>query len=116
MRRNLRRTVGYGDRRVDALAKDVFRAFESIRDESEHVVSLVWNPPTTLLVPFFGGENRLSPPKSVRCDRAVDVSGDTYVTPGGCAWRWLGSGQVELIDVSGLVVGTKYELVFTVVG
>lgn len=116
MRKNLRKTVGFGDARIDALAKDCFRAFESISDVTIHVVDLTWNPPFSLLVPHFGGENRLTSPYIVRCDRAVDQSSDTIVTPGGCAWRWLGQGRVEIQEVSGLVVGTKYQLTFVVIG
>ncbi len=110
--------MGYGDANIDAMAKDIARALESIRDETLHEVSLVWNPPVKLSFPFFGGEPRLSPPLAVQCIRAVDPSGATFVTPGGCTWRWLGtvSSTAEVIDISGLVAGTRYDLVFSVVG
>lgn len=112
----IRRLSGYKDSLVNELARDVSRIFNSVLPLTLHEMVVVWSPPHNVLVPRFGGAKRLSPPKVVRCERAEDVSGDTLVSPGGCSWRWLGDNAVEVEDVSGLVAGTEYKLVFTVIG
>lgn len=113
----IRRVQGYQDPFVNELARDVSRVSDSVLPLTLHeMTNFVWNPPHTVFVPFFGGKARLTPPKIVRCDRATDVSGAVDTTPGGCSWRWVGDGSAEVLDVSGLVAGTKYDLVFTVIG
>jgi hypothetical protein len=117
MHGNLRRSTGYEDGKVNALARDVQKGFDAIIDTSLHKFTIVWNPPHNLQVPFFGGDPRLSTPSIVRCDRARNLTEPLFLTtPGGCTWEWVGNNQVRLDEVSGLINGHQYELVFTVVG
>ena len=117
MRSKLQNTNGYGDPKVNSLASDVQRGFDAIVDMSIHKVTAVWAPPMNLLVPFFGGALRLKSPDYVRCDRAKNLTDPTIlVTPGTCAFDWIGNGQVRIDAAAGLTVGDKYELVFTAVG
>jgi len=112
-----RRSTGYNDGKVNALARDVQRSFDAILDTTTHRVVLVWAPPHDLAIPFFGGDKRLSTPQTVRCDRAKDLTEPSWsTTPGGVSWDWRGGGQVHIYEVSGLIEGHNYELTFTVVG
>lgn len=114
---NLRRSTGYDDGKVNALARDVEKGFDAILDTSLHKFTIVWNPPHNLQVPLFGGTARLTSPDIVRCERAKNLSDPTIlVTPGGVAWDWVGDNQVRLDAVSGLEPGYKYELTFEAVG
>lgn len=117
MRNNLRRTGQYGDTKLNELARDVQRGFDSINDQTTHKITIVWNPPFLLLVPYFGGEPRTKSPDFVDCKRAVNLTDSTIlVTPGSCAFDWVGNGQVSITAAAGLTIGQKYELVFSVVG
>ena len=117
MKRKIRKSTGFADHLTSQLARDVQRGFDAILDETLHKVTIVWNAPIVLAVPFFGGEPRLSSPALVRCDRAVNLTNSQIlVTPGGVAWEWVGRNQVRIDAVDGLAPGSEYDLVFTVVG
>lgn len=114
---NLRRSTGYDDPKANALARDVQKGFDGILDVTLHKFTIVWNPPHNMQVPFFGGDKRLSSPEIVRCDRARNLTDPLILTtPGGVTWEWVGNNQVRLDEVSGLITGHQYELVFTVGG
>lgn len=114
---NLRRSTGYDDPNVNAIARDVQKGFDAILDTTQHKFLVVWNPPHNLQIPFVGGDSRLSSPAIVRCDRARNLTDPLILTaPGGVVWEWVGNNQVRLDAVSGLIAGYQYELTFQVVG
>ena len=116
MKRRLQNTNGYADPKVNSLARDTQAGFDSIYDRTKHKLTIVWNPPISLLVPYFGGDQRLKSPDYMLCTRAKNLTDSTIlVTPGGVAFDWIGDGQVRIDAVSGLTVGDKYELVFEAV-
>ncbi len=117
MRLLIRNVTSFADLQLVDTIKDVQRGFDAIVDMTTHKVTVVWAPPMNLLVPFFGGALRLKSPEYVRCDRAQNLTDPTIlVTPGTCAFEWVGQGQVRIDAAAGLTVGDKYELVFTAVG
>ena len=112
MRNNLSNHTGFKDQLLINLVKDVQAGFDAISDETIHKVTIVWNPPVSLLVSYFGGGKRLRSPDYIRCERAVNLTDSTIlVTPGGVAFEWVGNGNVRIDAVSGLTVGDMYELV-----
>lgn len=114
---NLERTTGYADPRTNALARAVQKGFDGILDLTLHKFTTVWNPPHNVQVPFFGGDPRLTSPELVRCERARNLTDPLILTtPGGVCWEWVGNNQIRIDEVSGLVNGHQYELVFTVIG
>lgn len=114
---NFRRTTGYDDSKVNELCRDVERGFDAIVDLTVYKMSLVWNPPHNIQIPYFGGAPRLTSPDIVRCERAKNLTNPTWPTiPGGADWDWVGNNQVRVNEVSGLVNGQKYDLVFMVMG
>lgn len=112
-----RYTGFFSDVKQNAFAQDIVRAFTSLLDHSTYTVDVVWSPPVPMSVPLFGGVPRAVSPDIVRVARAT-LSADT-TTPvhfGATAWSWLGNNSINLTDVDGLVVGTKYRLVLEVIG
>lgn len=117
MKGRLKSTNGYADPKLNDLARDVQRGFDSIYDRTIHKVTIVWNGSFPLLVPYFGGDPRLKSPEFVRCERAKNLTDPTIlVTPGGVAFDWIGNNQVRIDAIHGLTFGEKYELTFEVVG
>jgi hypothetical protein len=117
MKRTIRRTGSYGDQKVNQLARDTQSGFDAILDQTVHKITAVWNPPLNIALPFFGNIPRQLSPDVVECKRAINLTDSTIrVTPGGCAWEWLGNNQARIDAVSGLTVGSKYELTFVAVG
>lgn len=117
MRRKIGKRSGFDDDHVNGLVKDLVSALDSVVDSTIVKTTVVWAPPFTLLVNHFGGDTRLNSPDLVECGRAVNLTDSTVlVAPGGCAWAWVGQGQVRIDAVSGLTGGVKYELVFKVTG
>lgn len=114
---NFRRTSGYDDAKVNALARDVERSFDAILDTTVHKFLIVWNPPHNMQVPLFGGTIRLNSPVDVRCVRARNLTDPLILTaPGSVVWEWIGDNQVRLDEASGLITGHEYELTFEAVG
>lgn len=117
MRSKLRNVNNYGDDKINRLARDVQAALDSVLELSVAKATIVWNPPFLLQIPFTEGSPRLTPPDVIRCERARNVTdGTVLVTPGGCSWEFAAANQVRIDAVSGLTVGQKYDLTFTVVG
>ena len=116
MRKQVRRT-SYGDEKINQLARDVQGGFDAILDLTRHKVTVVWNPPYFLSMPFFDGTPRQVSPDVILCPKAKNLTDSTIlVTPAGCSFEWVGGGQARIDAVGGLTVGDKYELVFWAVG
>jgi hypothetical protein len=107
----------YGSTQLNELARDIQQGFDAILDQTTHRVTVVYDPPFKLAVPFFGGLKRQKAPDFVSCMRAVNLTDNTIlVTPGTCSFEWLGDGLVRVDAVAGLTTGQKYQLVFQAVG
>lgn len=109
--------VGIGDQKLLKFLTDVIKSLSGVLDLNTYTLEIVWNPPFSLQVPTFGNMPRKTSPDIVRVARAVAT--DSTLTPvhfGATSWVWQGSGQVQILDVDGLVAGAKYSLTFEVVG
>lgn len=116
MRNKIRNLAAFKEQLLVDTFKDVQSAFDAIFDRTIHKVTVIWNPPMNLAVPYFGGDSRLKSPDYVDCKRARNLTDSTVLAcPGPTSFEWVGNGQVRVDAVNGLTVGHKYELVFEAV-
>lgn len=117
MRQVPRLPVGFTDLKLIRILNEIIRALTNVLDLNTYNVTRVWQVPFNLQVPVAGNVARNTPPDVVRVSRAYPTDDpETVVHFGSTAWKWLGANQVQITDVDGLVQGTKYTLVFEVVG
>lgn len=102
----LRNSVSIKDPDVAASLRDLG---SQVRGNGQvRVVSLskVYTPP------FAVGCDTL--PGAVLCGRAKSRSGVDYVSASGVRWRW-SSGELTIIEITGLTVGQAYDINMLVV-
>lgn len=110
--------VDIGSLKLVKLFTDLVKSLSNVLESNTYVIDeIVWKEPSTLLVPLAGRIPRAMSPDICRVARAQVVgSPETPVNFGATAWKWLGQNEIEILHVDGLVIGTKYRLVFETVG
>ena len=96
---------------------DLVKALTNVTENTLYSIDVAWSEPLDLAVPYRSGGVRKTAPGVVRlADAYLDGAPEVPVNYGATKWKWNGDGSVKLIHVDGLTVGTKYKLVFEVVG
>jgi hypothetical protein len=110
-------TTNVQDGAVRQLLEYVFRLLKVVPEYNIYKSTQVWHVPFNLQVNTNANTTRIVSPDVVRVGRAL-LTGDlqTPVYTGSVLWLWRGNGQVQILDVAGLVDGVSYDLTFEVVG
>lgn len=111
------RPPGIKDALISRLFDDILQVLKDVLNSNTYNVEMVWSVPFNLQIKTGLGDSRRFPPEIVRVARATPSDDlETPVHFGATQWSWNGDGSVAIKDVDGLVTGTKYRLVFEVVG
>jgi len=96
---------------------ELVKALSNVSESTLYSVEVPWTIPMTLDVPYRSGGLRKQAPAIVRCADVRLSSNPTAAVPyGSTNWNWNGNGSVTITQVDGLTIGTKYKLLFEVVG